>query len=295
MKETKFNRQHDEPTGKKKNSVSGRVFHSGDKTLDLTSPVVMGILNLTPDSFYDGGHFLTSQEQMIQVEKMISEGVTIIDLGAVSTRPGAEPCDEREELKRLIPALKEVIRNFPEPVISVDTFRTPVAKAALDAGADMINDIYAGRFDNKMFDLIVSRNVLYSMMHMQGTPKNMQEDPHYNDVTEEILEFFEERISHLPRGYNKIMIDPGFGFGKNLQHNFKLLSDLAEFRTLGYPVMAGLSRKSMINQVLRTYPHQALNGTTVLNTIALMNGADILRVHDIRPAVEAIKLVSHLK
>ncbi|HTX87504.1 MAG TPA: dihydropteroate synthase [Bacteroidales bacterium] len=272
-----------------------KIFLFGEKKLDLSTPVVMGILNLTPDSFYDGGHFQTETEQMLQAEKMISEGASILDIGAVSTRPGTEPVDEKEELRRLTPALRAVIRNFPDCLISVDTFRTSVARTALDYGADMINDIYAGRFDGKMIGLVTSRNVPYSMMHMQGTPGTMQENPAYGDVVSEILEFFRERLEHFPEKYPKIFLDPGFGFGKTVEHNFTLLGRLSEFRKLGYPVLAGLSRKSMINQVLRTYPHQALNGTTVLNTIALLNGADVLRVHDVKQAMEAIQLVAHLR
>ena len=282
-------------SGKRNKIPSGRVFHCGDKVLDLTGPVVMGILNLTPDSFYDGGNYQTEKDQLVQAERMLSEGAMILDIGAVSTKPASEPADEKEELRRLVPALKSIIRNFPDSIISVDTFRTSVARIALDYGADMINDIYAGRFDGKMFDLVSSGNIPFSMMHMQGTPQNMQENPHYTNVTKEILDFFSERLSHFPKGFNKIIIDPGFGFGKTLEHNYTVLARLKEFHKFGFPLMAGLSRKSMINQVLRTYPHQALNGTTVLNTIALLNGADILRVHDVKPAVEAIRLVSHLK
>jgi dihydropteroate synthase len=261
------------------------------RILSLEKPIVMGILNITPDSFYDGGSYLNIIDQLKQVEKMISEGVVIIDIGANSTRPGAEPVSEKEELARLLPSLKAINGHFSEIVISVDTYRTTIAKAALEHGATIINDIYGGRYDGEMFELIAHHNVPYILMHMQGTPDTMQINPHYKDVVKEIHEFFRSRIDLIPSGYNQLILDPGFGFGKTVENNFLLLKHLESFCSFQRPLLAGLSRKSMINRTLQIKPQQALNGTTVLNTIALMKGANILRVHDVKEAVEAITLV----
>ena len=255
----------------------------------------MGTLNITPDSFYDGGLFLSRTEQLKQVEKMIGEGAAIIDIGAVSTRPGAKSVDEKEELSRLLPSLTAIRNHFPEVVISADTFRTECAKAAIEHGAMIINDIYAGRFDGKMFDLVIKKEVPYIMMHMQGTPDNMQINPHYKDVLREIHDFFADRLALFPAAYRQIILDPGFGFGKTVEDNYRMLRNFSSFRSFGYPLLAGLSRKSMINRTLHVQPSRALNGTTVLNTVALMEGANILRVHDVKEAMEAVKLVKALK
>jgi dihydropteroate synthase len=255
----------------------------------------MGILNLTPDSFYDGGRFTGIDRQLVQVEKMLLDGASIIDLGAVSTRPGAEEVCQTGEMERLLPAIRAIRLRFPECILSVDTFRPLVARAMVGYGADMINDIYAGRFEEGMFETIASLDVPYVMMHMKGDPGTMQVNPHYSDVVAEVIYFFEQQTARARMsGVNQVIVDPGFGFGKSDEHNYRLLSALDMFRSLGYPVMAGLSRKSMINRVLKTKPEEALNGTTVLNTIALLKGADILRVHDVKEAVETIKLVSLL-
>jgi dihydropteroate synthase len=251
----------------------------------------MGILNITPDSFYDGGVYLTLINQLKQVDKMISEGAVIIDIGANSTRPGAIPVDEEQELARLLPSLVAIRGHFSEVVISVDTYRSSVAKAAIEHGAMMINDIYGGRFDGTMFDLVAGHNIPYIMMHMQGTPDNMQINPHYKDVVAEVHEFFRSRLALFPSGFSQVVLDTGFGFGKTVENNFRLLQQFDSFRSFGFPLLAGLSRKSMINRVLQIKPQEALNGSTVLNTIALLKGADILRVHDVKEAVEAIRLV----
>ncbi len=255
----------------------------------------MGILNLTPDSFYDGGKYNEIDSQLVRVEKMILDGASIIDLGAVSTRPGANKVSQADEMERLLPALKAIRIRFPDCILSVDTFRPVVAREMAGHGADMINDIYGGRFEEGMFDTISSLDIPYVMMHMKGDPENMQENPVYSDVVAEVRYFFEQQTAKARiSGVGQIVIDPGFGFGKSDEHNYRLLSSLGEFRSMGYPVMAGLSRKSMISRILKTNPGEALNGTTVLNTIALLKGADILRVHDVKEAVQAIKLVEML-
>lgn len=268
------------------------VLNCGGKLLDVTQPVVMGILNVTPDSFYDGGAYTSVGDQLKQVEKMLKEGAFIIDIGAVSTRPGARPVDEKLEITRLLPILTVISKYFPSCILSVDTFRSAVATIAIENGAGMINDIYGGRFDEKIIETVASHDIPYVMMHMQGTPQTMQVDPHYIDVIKDITGFFTQQLALFPSGYNQIILDPGFGFGKKIEHNFQILSRLGELKKLGYPLMAGLSRKSMINKVLHTKPIEALNGTTVLNTIALLKGINILRVHDVKEAMEAIKLVA---
>ncbi len=262
--------------------------------LDLKTPVVMGILNITSDSFYDGGSYLTQTAQLKQTEKMLSEGASIIDIGAVSTRPGADPVSGKEELGRLLPALKALKCYFPKTIFSVDTHLSKVAKASIDNGAGMINDIYGGRFDEKIMKVVSQANIPYVLMHMQGVPADMQINPHYKDVLKEVKDFFLQQLSKFPKTYHQIILDPGFGFGKSVEHNYRLLAFFDSFREFGYPLMAGISRKSMINRVLHIQPTEALNGSTVLNTVALMKGADILRVHDVKEAMEAIKLVEAL-
>jgi dihydropteroate synthase len=275
--------------------MEGSVIEYAGKRLELDRPKVMGILNITPDSFFDGGFYPGAGDQLRQVEKMIGEGASVIDIGAVSTRPGSTPVDEEEETRKIMPAVERIRKQFPDIFISVDTFRTDVAARAIGSGADMINDIYGGRFDGRMLELVASHRIPYVMMHMQGTPADMQKNPQYGDVVKDIMDFFRERLALLPSFYNPVILDPGFGFGKTHVHNFTLLRRLDEFRRLGHPLMAGLSRKSLITRTLDLPPAEALNGTTVLNTIALLGGADILRVHDVTPAVEAIRLVGMLK
>jgi dihydropteroate synthase len=271
------------------------IEYKGRK-LDLSKPVVMGILNLTPDSFYKESRVSEPTEVVEMAGKMLREGAAILDIGAVSTRPGAAGVAEDEEQLRVMPALRAILRAYPDCLVSVDTYRASVARIAAHMGAFMINDIFGGTFEEAMLPAIADLGIPYVIMHMKGTPQTMQEDPKYGDVVGEIAYFFDRQTSKLSElGFHKIVLDPGFGFGKSVAHNFEILSRLQEFSTPGYPVMAGLSRKSMINKVLGTRPSEALNGTTVLNTIALLNGAQILRVHDVKEAVEAVRLVEELE
>ncbi len=260
--------------------------------LNLSLPKVMGILNLTPDSFFDGGKFNATDNALEQTDKMISEGASIIDIGAVSTRPFAKHITEIEEWQRLKKVLPQIRKKYPATIISVDTYRSNIALKAISEGAEMINDISGGRFDKKIFEVIEAQKVPYVMMHIQGNPQTMQKKPHYVNVTKDVDNFFLLQLEKLmDLGINKnIILDPGFGFGKTVEHNYQLLSGLKTFRKHGFPVLAGISRKSMINKVLGTKPEEALNGTTALNMLALINGAQILRVHDVKEAVETIKL-----
>lgn len=266
----------------------------GGINLDLKTPVVMGILNITPDSFYDGGKYQTKAMQLRQTEKMVTEGASVIDIGAVSSRPGSAQVDEKEEIRRLIPALKTLKTYFPKTIFSVDTYRSKVAKAAIDHGAGMVNDIFGGRYDEKIIRVVAKANIPYIIMHMQGVPADMQINPHYKDVVREVMEFFTVQLGKIPGTFRQVILDPGFGFGKSISHNFRLLDSLNTFREFGLPLMAGMSRKSMINRILHIHPSEAINGTTVLNTVALMKGADILRVHDVKEAIEAVRLMSEL-
>jgi dihydropteroate synthase len=263
--------------------------------LDLSKPVVMGILNITPDSFFDGGRFPGMDDRLRRVEKMLTEGASIIDVGAISTRPGAGDVDEGEEIRRLIPTITAIAGHFPDCIVSVDTFRPAVARLAVEHGAGMINDIYGGRFQPGMFETVAALNVPYVLMHMKGTPRDMQDNPAYSDVVAEVSYFFENQMNQCRQaGIRQVILDPGFGFGKTVEHNFSLLAHLGEFKSTGTPVLVGLSRKSMINKQLSIHASEALNGTTVLNTIALIKGADILRVHDVKEAMEAIRLTEML-
>lgn len=256
----------------------------------------MGILNITPDSFFDGGMFLSLDDQLKQVERMLGEGAAIIDIGAVSTRPGAGEVCQTGELERLLPSITAIRHNFPSAIISVDTFRPLIARAAVDQGADMINDIYGGRFDAGMTETVASLKVPYIIMHMKGDPWNMQDNPSYSDVIAEVCYFFEKQIAEArSKGIQDIIADPGFGFGKTIEHNYRLLAGLESLQSLDVPVMVGLSRKSMIYKVLGINPGNALTGTSVLQTIALMKGACLLRVHDVKEAAEAVKLLETVK
>lgn len=265
----------------------------GSTILDLSKPIVMGILNVTPDSFFDGGKYTTENGIIAQTEKMLTEGAAIIDIGAVSTRPGAQHLSESEEWQRVKPIIKPLVNRFPGAVFSIDTFRGKIADWAFQEGIQMVNDISGGTLDPRMPEVIARIKVPYVMMHMQGNPQTMQNDPQYKHVVSEVHQFFERQLHHfeLAGVTQNIIIDPGFGFGKTLAHNYQLLGNLNAFRDLGKPILAGFSRKSMINKVLNTSPEEALNGTTILNTIALLNGADILRVHDVKEARQAIELV----
>jgi len=262
------------------------------KIINLSSPVVMGIINLTPDSFYDGDKYKSNWDIIKQAEKLLHEGATILDLGAASTRPGAKIISSEEETKRLLPAMEAILKNFPSAFISVDTYNSATAVNAIENGAHIINDISAGNFDPNMFETIAQYNVPYIMMHIKGTPENMQKNPVYIDLVEEIAIYFKDKTEKLRQaGVKDIIIDPGFGFGKTVEHNYELLNKLEYFKIFELPIMVGLSRKSMINKVLDISPNEALNGTTALNTIALQKGANILRVHDVKQAVETIKLI----
>ncbi len=263
--------------------------------IDLTSPKVMGILNITPDSFFDGGKYKNEKEILHQAEKMLNEGATFIDVGAYSSRPGAKHISEEEELQRITPVVELLINNFPEIIISVDSFRSRVVEETINSGAAIINDISGGLMDGKMFEMVAKLQVPYIMMHMQGTPMNMQEKPTYKDIVVEITSFFTDQIFKLRQlKVNDIIVDVGFGFGKTSEHNYELLQKLALFKNLEVPILTGVSRKSMLYKLLGILPKQALNATTVANTIALLNGANILRVHDVKEAVETIKIVEQL-
>ena len=263
--------------------------------VDLTTAKVMGVLNITPDSFYDGGKYKNESEILNQVEKMLLDGATFIDVGAYSSRPGAQHISEEEELKRSIPVIRLLMQNFPEIIISIDTFRSKVAKETIHAGAALINDISGGKMDSQMFATVANLQVPYILMHMLGTPQNMQQNPVYTDVTKEIISFFAAQIHQLHRlKLNDVLIDVGFGFGKTIDHNFELLKNLALFKSLEVPVLAGISRKSMLYKTLDISAKEALNATTSANTIALLNGASILRVHDVKEAVEAVKIVQKI-
>ncbi len=264
---------------------------------ELKCPIVMGILNVTPDSFYDGGKNISEKDIIRNVERMISEGATIIDVGAVSTRPNSIQVNADEEIQRLKPVFKILLKYFPNTWFSIDTYRVNVAKMAVEEyGFGMVNDISAGNMDNKMFLEIAQLQVPYIIMHMQGTPENMQENPIYSIITQDIILDFSKKINKLRQlGVNDILIDPGFGFGKTTEHNYQLLKELSAFNMFEIPIVVGLSRKSMIYKLIENTPDEALNGTSIVNTIALLNGADILRVHDVKQAFEALKIVEFYK
>lgn len=263
--------------------------------IDLSTPKVMGILNLTPDSFYDGGMYKDESSILKQVEKMLSDGATFIDMGAYSSRPGAEHVPEEDELKRMLPILELILNNFPETLISIDTFRSKVALESIQLGAAIINDISAGNLDADMLNVIAENQVPYIMMHLKGTPQSMQKQAVYDDLLKDLLFYFSKKVSDATsKKINDIIIDPGFGFAKTTEQNYKLLGNLDLFKTFGVPILVGLSRKSMIYKVLKSSPKEALNGTSALHTVALLKGANILRAHDVKEAMECIKLVEEL-
>jgi dihydropteroate synthase len=263
--------------------------------INLSTPKVMGIVNVTPDSFFDGGKLTNSNEILFQVEKMLVDGATFIDLGGYSSKPGAEFVSETEELNRVIPIVKLLVENFPDILLSIDTFRSEVAKQAIENGAALINDISAGLLDEKMLETVAKLQVPYIMMHMKGTPQTMQSLANYDDLLKEMNYYFSERIAKARRfGLNDIIIDPGFGFAKTLEHNYELLQNLELLQFHDLPILAGISRKSMIYKALETSPEEALNGTTFLHAFCLQKGANILRVHDVKEAVECVKLMSQL-
>jgi len=263
------------------------------RLLDLSRPVVMGILNTTPDSFYAGSRVRSVTTALKQAEQMLDEGAAVLDIGGASSRPGAEEVPVEEELRRIMPVIEEILRHFPEAILSVDTWRAAVAREALDAGAAIVNDISAGRWDEALLPVVARYRCPYILMHAQGTPKTMQLAPAYTDVVQEVLDFFISKIGQLRAlGIADIVVDPGFGFGKTLAHNYTLLRHLSAMEAvLQVPVLVGVSRKSMVCRLLGIKPEEALNGTTALHVLALQQGARLLRAHDVREAVEAIRIV----
>jgi len=265
------------------------------KVVDIRKPSVMAILNLTPDSFYQNSRAKSIDDVLSRVEHFVKAGAKFIDLGAYSSRPGAAEVSEEEELERMVPAIKAISESFPEVLLSVDTFRAKVAEESIHAGAHLINDIAAGNLDEKMFETVAKLQVPYIMMHMKGTPQNMQDSPTYENVTKEVFAYFSEKIKTLQNlGVKDIILDPGFGFAKTLDHNYQLLKEMELLNFFELPLLVGFSRKSMITKALGIKTEEALNGTTVLNTTALIKGANILRVHDVKEAVECVELVNRL-
>lgn len=277
---------------KRKNSIN-----LNGQLLDLAKPVVMGIINVTPDSFFDGGKYKTEKKVLKRAEEILTQGGAVIDIGAVSTQPGSEGISTKDEIERLLPAVRAVKKEFPDAFISIDTYRSWVAlKVIEDCGPCMVNDVSGGNFDVNMFDTIGKLRVPYVLMHMLGTPVKMQNNPEYGDIIRDISMFFTEQVKKLTKaGVVDVIIDPGFGFGKTLDHNFELLNRLDSFKVFQLPLMVGVSRKSMIYKMLKITPEEALNGTSVVNTLALMGGADILRVHDVKEAVETIRILDMVR
>jgi dihydropteroate synthase len=265
------------------------------KLIDFDVPKVMGILNVTPNSFFDGGKYTNPQSVLLQVEKMLNQGADFIDVGAYSSKPNAEFVSEIEEQNRILPIVKIILKHFPDTLLSIDTFRSSIAKVCIENGAAIINDISAGKLDDAMFEIIAKHQVPYIMMHMRGTPQTMQSLTNYENIVKEMVHYFSERVATAQRfGINDIIIDPGFGFAKTLDQNYEVLHKLDLFQFLEVPILTGFSRKSMIHKVLETSALESLNGTTVLNTFALSKGAKILRVHDVKEAVECVKLVQKI-
>ena len=272
------------------------VLNIKGSVLDLSIPKIMGVLNVTPDSFYDGGIYSSEKKILKQVEKMVLDGADIIDVGGYSSKPGATPITIEEEEKRVIPIIKLIYKTFKESIISVDTFRSEISEKSINAGASIINDISGGDLDNNIYKIAGKYKTPYIIMHMRGNPSNMQNNPVYKNINYEIIKDLSKKIELAQsNGVGDIIIDPGFGFGKTIEHNYQMLNNLKLYKILDKPILIGISRKSMIYKLLKTEPSKALNGTTVLNTIALINGANILRVHDVKEAKEVIKLCSFLK
>ena len=277
--------------------TTARYINVNGSLLDLSQPRVMGILNVTPDSFYAGSRTQTEAEIVRRVRQIVSEGAAIIDIGAYSSRANADNVSSREEMERLRMGLKILFEIQPDAVVSVDTFRADVARMCVEEyGVAIINDIAAGEMDTDMFHTVAALNVPYIMMHMQGTPQSMQQHPHYDNLLKEVFLYFARKVQQLrDLGVKDIILDPGFGFGKTMEHNYELLSHLEEFRIFELPLLVGVSRKSMIYRLLDITPQEALNGTTVLDTICLLKGADILRVHDVKEAVETVRIVQAMR
>jgi dihydropteroate synthase len=274
-----------------------RYINAGGRLLDLEIPKVMGIINITPDSFYKGSRYGTDEEILVTAARMLEDGADILDIGGYSSRPGAKDISVDEESNRVLKAVKLINRKFPEAIISVDTFRADIAReAVVGCGATIINDIAGGDYDDRMFSVVEKLNVPYILMHMKGDPRTMQNKPVYEDIVADILKWLGDRIFKLKSaGLKDIIIDPGFGFGKTIDHNFELLRRLGDFSIAGLPVLVGISRKSMIWKTLDISVDEALNGTTALNAIAILNGADILRVHDVREAIQTVRLIKKVK
>ncbi|MBO5016639.1 MAG: dihydropteroate synthase [Bacteroidaceae bacterium] len=274
-----------------------RTINVNGQLMELQSPQVMGILNITPDSFYAGSRKQTEADILSRTRQILEEGASIIDIGAYSSRSNAEHISPDDEMQRLRTALHLINRDFPDAVISIDTFRADVARMCVEEyGAAIINDISAGQMDEQMFTTIAQLGVPYIIMHMQGTPQDMQTNPHYENLLKEVFFYFSEKIQRLrDLGVKDIILDPGFGFGKTLEHNYQLMNHLEEFSVFDLPLLVGISRKSMIHKLLGNTPEEALNGTSILNTIALLKGANILRVHDVKAATEAIAIVQKMK
>jgi dihydropteroate synthase len=281
---------------KNKNLNTPITIDCNSKLLDLSTPAIMGILNLTDDSFYDGGQHNSIKKALLQTEKMLEDGAKIIDIGAYSSRPKAKHISLDDEWQRLEKTLQIINKEFPKAILSVDTFRSEIARRSVDNGADIINDISAGNLDLEMFDIVTDLNVPYIMMHMQGTPQTMQDNPHYDCIEKEVANYFLNKVKTLQqKGLSKIIIDPGFGFGKTLEHNYQLLNNLEELHTLELPLLVGISRKSIVYKVLETDAKNSLNGTTAIHALCLSKGASILRVHDVKEAVECVKLINFAK
>lgn len=273
-----------------------RTLNCKGKLIDLNEPKVMGILNITPDSFYDKSRFSSKDDLLKRTESMLSEGATFIDVGAYSSRPGAEFVSEEEERKRLIPALEIILKKFPDVLLSVDTFRSNIARETIDLGASIINDISGGDMDPEMFDVVVKKQVPYILMHMRGNPQTMSNLNKYDHLIFDIISELQVKVNDLQkRGLNDIIIDPGLGFAKDLSQNYEIIKELNSFKCIGHPLLIGASRKSMIYKLLECEPHNALIGSTVVHTASLLYGASILRVHDVKEAIEAIKITTLLK
>ena len=271
------------------------IINCNSTSINLSQGHVMGVLNVTPDSFYDGGKFMEDEKVVMQSKRILEEGASFIDVGGASSRPGSDPVSPKEEIKRVIPVISTILKNFPKALISIDTTSSEVAEKAVKSGAAIVNDISAGTADKRMLEVVSSLDVPYIAMHMQGTPKTMQNNPSYQNVFSDVfaaLEQFCNRATQL--GIEQLIIDPGFGFGKTLSHNYQLLNQLEKFHLLGYPLLVGVSRKSMIQQILSVDAENALNGTTAIHTIAVQKGTSILRVHDVKEAVQVFQLVNYL-
>tara|TARA_B100000886_G_scaffold283394_1_gene207674 strand:+ start:870 stop:1730 length:861 start_codon:yes stop_codon:yes gene_type:complete len=281
---------------KNKNLNTHITIECNSKLLDLSTPTVMGILNLTDDSFYDGGQYNCVKKALLQTEKMLDDGAKIIDIGAYSSRPKSRHIYLDEEWQRLEKTLKIINKEFPQALVSIDTFRSEIARRSVDNGADIINDISAGNMDSQMFDTVADLDIPYIMMHMQGTPQTMQDNPHYDSIEKEVTNYFLSKVKTLQqKGLNKIIIDPGFGFGKTIEHNYQLLNNLKKIHILKLPMLVGVSRKSMVYKVLETDAKNSLNGTTAIHALCLSMGVSILRVHDVKEAVECVKLINFAK